>query len=174
MEFRFEQAFEILSQTPTTLNSLLRGLSREWALNNEGGESWSPFDIVGHLIHGEETDWIPRARIILEYGESKPFEPFDRFAMFERFKGEPLDHLLDLFAQMRAASLETLRGLNITPDKLDLRGTHPQLGTVTLGQLLSTWVVHDLGHLGQIARVMSKRYADEVGPWKAFLPILTK
>src|SRR5262245_56146428 len=154
MEFQLEQALEILQRTPSTLNALLRGVSEQWIHNNEGCESWSPHAVVGHLIHGEETDWIPRAKIILEYGEGKAFEPFDRFAMFEKFKDRSLDELLDLFATRRRKNLGTLAGLNITPEKLERLGSHPELGTVTLRQLLATWVVHDLSHIAQISRVM--------------------
>ena len=174
MEFELEQAVEILSRTPATLNSLLRGLPASWIRNNEGAESWSPFDVLGHLIYGEETDWIPRAKIILEHGESKPFEPFDRFAQFERFKGKSLEELLDTFAQWRQRNLKTLQQMKLTADKLTLRGTHPEFGSVTMRQLLATWVVHDLNHISQIVRVMSKQYAEAVGPWKAYLSILSR
>lgn len=174
MTFQLEQAIEILSRTPATLNSLLRNVSDEWTHKNEGGESWSPFDVLGHLIHGEEADWIPRARIILDHGTARAFDPFDRFAMFEESKGKSMNELLDSFESLRRKSLEELHNLNITSDKLALRGTHPSLGEVTLGQLLSTWVVHDLSHTAQIARVMCRQYAEEVGPWAAFLPILDR
>src|SRR6185436_11977206 len=164
MEFQLDQAREILGRTPVTLNSLLRDVP----------ETWSPFDVVGHLIHAEETDWIPRARIIVEQGESGTFEPFDRFAMFEKFKGTSLTELLDRFESLRAESLKVLESMNLTPELLGKRGTHPELGEVTLSQLLSTWVVHDLGHIGQIVRVMSKQYGEAVGPWKAYLPVLSR
>jgi hypothetical protein len=174
MEFQLEQATEILRRTPATLNSLLRHLPDEWTLATEGPESWSPFDIVGHLIHGEEADWIPRARIILEHGESRAFEPFDRHAMFENSKGKSLGELLDRFEQLRGESLKELERMSLTPEALARRGAHPELGVVTLGQLLSTWVVHDLGHVGQVVRVMAKQYAEAVGAWQAYLPVLTK
>lgn len=174
MEFQMEQAKEILNRTPGALNFLLRGLSDEWTRENEGPDTWSPFDVVGHLIHAEETDWIPRAKMILDHGESKPFEPFDRFAQFEKSKDKSLDGLLDEFEAARRKSLETLEALDITPSKLELRGTHPNLGAVTLGQLLSTWAVHDLNHISQIVRVMSKQYSQATGPWKAYLSILNK
>lgn len=174
MEFQLDQAKEILRRTPATLNSLLRHLPEEWVLSNEGPESWSPFDVVGHLIHGEETDWIPRARIILERGESRAFEPFDRFAMFEKSRGKSLGDLLDRFEWLRGESLKELEGMNLPPAMLEKRGTHPALGMVTLGQLLSTWVVHDLGHIGQIVRVMAKQYDEAVGPWQAYLPVLSR
>lgn len=174
MQFQLEQGIEILSRTPETLNSLLRGLSGDWIYNNEGSESWSPFDILGHFIHGEETDWIPRAQIILEYGDSRPFEPFDRFAQFEKSKGKSLDELLDTFAQLRKKNLAALKKMKLSAEKLGQTGMHPELGRVTLRQLLSTWVVHDLGHLAQITRVMAKQYREEVGPWEAYLPVLSR
>ena len=174
MQFQIERSVEILSRTPATLNSLLRGLSSDWIYNNEGGDSWSPFDIVGHLIHGEETDWIPRARIILEHGQSRPFEPFERFAMLEKSKGKSLDELLDTFARLRKESLVALKKLELSPKKLEQTGIHPALGQVTLRQLLSTWTVHDLNHIGQIVRVMAKQYKEEVGPWISHLSILNK
>src|SRR5688572_7416891 len=152
MEFQLEQATEILRRTPATLNALLRHLPKEWTLATEGPETWSPFDVVGHLIHGEEADWIPRARIILEHGEGRAFEPFDRQAMFEKSRGKNLCELLDRFEQLRGESLKDLEGMNLTPELLARRGTHPELGAVTLSQLLSAWVVHDLGHVAQIVR----------------------
>ena len=174
MEFHLEQATEILRRTPSTLNSLLCSISDEWILSNEGFESWSPFDVVGHLIHAEETDWISRAKIILEYGDTHPFEPFDRFAMFEKSKGKSLTELLDAFEELREENLKELEKMCLTPQILDTRGKHPELGAVTLKQLLATWVVHDLSHIGQVARVMAKQYKSEVGPWKVYLPILVK
>jgi hypothetical protein len=174
MEFHLDQGTEILRQTPMTLNSLLRPLSDNWILKNEGSQTWSPFDIVGHLIHGEETDWLPRARIILEHGESRPFDPFDRFAMFEKSRGRSLNELLDRFESLRDQNLKALKEMNLTPEILQERGMHPELGVVTLSQLLSTWVVHDLGHIGQIVRVMAKQYKEAVGPWQEYLPILTR
>ena len=174
MEFRLDLAKEILGRTPATLNSLLGRLPDEWLLPNEGPDTWSPFDIVGHLIHGEETDWIPRARVILEHGEGRAFEPFDRFAMFEVSRGKSIGDLLATFERLRAESLRELEGMNITPLTLARRGTHPELGAVTLGQLLSTWVVHDLGHVAQIARVMAKQYGEAVGAWRAYLPVLSR
>lgn len=174
MEFQVHHAKEILKRTPATLNSLLRDVPDVWARANEGPETWSAFDIVGHLVHGEETDWIPRARIILEHGESGTFEPFDRFAMFEKSRGKSLIELLDKFELLRQQSLSQLEAMNLTPELLRRRGTHPELGVVTLSQLLSTWVVHDLGHIAQIARVMSKQYGEAVGPWKAYLQVLSR
>jgi uncharacterized damage-inducible protein DinB len=172
MEFQLEQAIDILSRTPTTLNSLLKGAPAEWAKNNEGPDTWSPYDVLGHLVHGEEADWIPRARIILDYGEERAFEPFDRFAQFEKSKGKSTAALLDEFEMLRTRNLEALAQMNITPDQLSRRGKHPELGSVTLAELLATWVAHDLSHVAQAARVMCKQYSDAVGPWKAYLPIL--
>lgn len=174
MEFQLDHAKEILRRTPATLNLFLRGLPDEWLHSNEGPESWSPFDILGHLIHGEQTDWIARAKRILEDGEERAFEPFDRFAMFEISKGKSVDELLDRFEQLRGESLRELEAMNITPELLAKRGRHPDLGVVTLSQLLSTWVVHDLGHVAQIARVMAKQYGEAVGAWRAYLPIVTR
>jgi uncharacterized damage-inducible protein DinB len=174
MEFHLEQAREILRRTPSALNSLLRHLPDQWVLHNEGPDSWSVYDIVGHLIHGEETDWIPRAEIILRDGESGTFEPFDRFAMFEKSRGKSLDELLDQFERLRVESLNKLGEMNLTPETLKKRGRHPDLGVVTLEELVSTWVVHDLGHMAQISRVMARQYEDAVGPWKAFLSILRR
>lgn len=172
MEFQLTHALEILRQTPATLRSLLDGLSPEWIHATEGPDTWSPFNIVGHLIHGEETDWISRALIILNQGESHPFEPFDRVAMFERYGHQSLTELLDLFARHRAANLEKLISLNLTDEHLALRGQHPAFGSVTLRQLLATWVAHDLSHLAQISRVLAHQYRDAVGPWREYLSIL--
>ena len=174
MQFKLEEATQILRQTPSTLNTLLRPLSTPWTEHNEGPNTWSPFDVVGHLIHGEETDWIPRARIIVNDGESRAFEPFDRVAMFERSKGKSLAELLDTFSDLRAANLRELDQMKLSPAMLEMRGTHPELGTVTLSQLLASWVVHDLGHIGQVVRVMARQYREEVGPWSAYLSILGK
>lgn len=174
MEFQLANAKEILRRTPSTLNALLFGLPDEWTHANEGADTWSPFDVVGHLIHAEETDWIPRARMIIEHGEERTFEPFDRFHMFEKSKGKSLNELLATFAGLRAENLRKLEEMSITTEMLEKGGTHPEFGAVTLGQLLSTWVVHDLGHLGQIARVMSKQYKEAVGAWRAYLPILSR
>ena len=174
MEFNLAQALPILERTPATLRTLLADLPSEWTDGNEGPETWSPFDVVGHLIHGERTDWIPRARIILEEGRSRPFEPFDRFAQFRDSAGKSLDQLLDEFAQLRAESLRTLKGWRLTEEQLVLQGEHPIFGAVTLRQLLSTWTAHDLSHIAQISRVMTKQYRDAVGPWRAFLPIMDR
>ena len=174
MEFQLESAIAILRRTPSTLDGLLRNLPDEWLMQNEGPSTWSPFDVIGHLIHGEETDWIPRAKIILEHGESQPFTSFDRFAMFEKSKGKRMTELLDEFQQRREANLEQLNKMKLTTDMLEQRGRHPELGVVTLKQLLATWVAHDLGHIAQIVRVMAKQYRLEVGPWQQYLSILTK
>jgi hypothetical protein len=163
---------ETLGRTPATLKAMLQGLSGECVDGGGDEADWGPFDVVGHLIFGEETDWIPRARIILEYGDSRPFVPFDRLAQFERFRGRSMDELLGMFEEARRANLETLRAMEITPERLELRGMHPELGPVTLGQLLATWVVHDLNHIAQIAEGLAKPYDAAVGPWKAYLPIL--
>ncbi|HEX6731932.1 MAG TPA: DinB family protein [Pyrinomonadaceae bacterium] len=174
MEFQIELATEVLKTTPSTLKSVLGPLSEPWLIHNEGPETWSPFDIVGHLIHGEETDWIRRARIILEQGEERPFEPFDRFAMFEKSKGKSIAELLDSFGRLREENLRQLDLMQLSEDKLNKRGTHPELGVVTLRQLLASWVVHDLGHVAQAVRVMAKQYREEVGPWQQYLPVLTR
>lgn len=174
MEFQLERAREILMRTPPTLNSLLRNLPDQWVFHNEGVDSWSVYDVVGHLIHGEETDWIPRANIILRDGKSRTFDPFDRFVMFEKTGGESLAQLLTRFELLRAENLNELEEMNLTPEMLKKRGRHPELGVVTLQELLSTWVVHDLSHMGQIVRVMAKQYEEAVGPWKAYLSILRR
>lgn len=174
MELEMNRAVEVLERTPGTLRSLLGGVSDAWVLPNEGPDTFSPHDVVGHLIHGEKTDWIPRVRLILEHGASKPFEPFDRFGFRAYATGVPIDALLDDFERLRAENLETLRGFKLGPGQLAREGAHPFLGSVTLGQLIASWVVHDLGHLAQAARVMAKQYREEVGPWTQFLAILSK
>ena len=172
MEFDVVQATEILSRTPSVFHALLRDLADPWVFSNEGEETWSPFDVLGHLIHGEHTDWIGRARLILEKGEEQVFEPFDRFAQVDESKGKSLVDLLNEFAVLRSANLATLRGWNLTPADLERRGRHPEFSVVTLRQLLATWVVHDLGHIAQATRAMAKQYDPEVGPWRAYLSIL--
>lgn len=174
MNFKLEHVEEILKRTPAVLNQLLRDLPDEWSRENEGAETWSAFDVVGHLIHGEETDWIPRAQIILEDGEARPFQPFDMFAQFERSAGKSLAELLDTFEALRRSNLDRLKAWQITEDQLDKKGMHPELGVVSLRQLLATWVVHDLSHIAQINRVLCKQYSAEVGPWKEYLPILSR
>lgn len=174
MNFTLPETIAMLARTPTVLDHLLRGTSPAWHTTNEGPDTWSAFDVVGHLIHGEETDWIPRARIILEHGAAQPFTPFDRFAQFNRFADWSLDALLDRFSELRRANLEILRTFDLTESALALPGTHPELGPVNLRQLLATWAVHDLNHIAQIARVMAKVYTAEVGPWQAYLTILNR
>ena len=174
MNFQIDKALEILKQTPATLESLLGSLSSEWTQCDEGPDTWSPFDVLGHLIHGEETDWVPRLKIILEYGESKTFTPFDRFAQFEHSRGKTLPQLLQEFGRLRGHNLEDLKALNLQPEQLDLTGMHPELGKVTVRQLLATWTVHDLTHIAQIVRTLGKAYSVEVGPWKAYLGILQR
>jgi hypothetical protein len=173
MQFDLASAQEVLRRTPQTLASLLRDLPEGWVHHDEGPGTWSVFDVIGHLIHGERTDWIPRARIILRDGTTKAFEPFDRFAQLHASRGKSLGELLDEFAGLRAQNLAELEGFRLVPEQLALEGRHPDLGVVTLGQLLSTWVAHDLDHLAQVARVMAKCYTDEVGPWKAYLRVLS-
>ena len=168
-----DETVTILERTPATLDALLRGLADGWTIAHEGGDTWSPFDVIGHLIHGERTDWIPRARIILEYGDSRPFDVFDRFAQFAVSDGRSLASLLDEFAALRQGSLRQLASLELTNVDLDRRGRHPALGVVTLRQLLATWVAHDLDHVVQIARVLARQYSDEVGPWRAYLRIIS-
>jgi hypothetical protein len=172
MKFQVEQAIEILSRTPETVKSLLGNLSDEWTASENDRENWSPFDIVGHYLHAEETDWIPRSRIILRQGENRTFEPFDRFAQFEISKDKTLSELLETFAEKRQESLETLKSWNLTDSQLKLKGNHPELGEVTLEQLLSTWVVHDLTHIRQIVTFQAQKYAENVGVWKEYLSIL--
>lgn len=172
MQYDLHEATVLLARTPKTLDVLLRGLPEPWTHQNEGENTWSPFDVLGHLIHGEETDWIPRLEIILEHGPSRPFEPFDRFAQVEKSKGKTVEDLLDTFAELRADNLAALHKLDLQPSDFDRRGTHPELGEVTARQLLATWVAHDLGHIAQITRVMAKQYDGEVGPWKQYMGVL--
>ena len=167
--FVIEEAMAILARTPSTLDVLLRGLPASWTLAHEGGETWSPFDVIGHLIHGEQVDWIPRAKIILTHGDTRAFDRFDRLAQFAASAGRTLPNLLDDFARLREANLRELGALNLTNADLDRVGRHPELGVVTLRQLLATWVTHDLDHIMQIARVLARQYSDEVGPWRAYL-----
>lgn len=173
MEFDLTRSMEILGRTPATLRALLDGIADPWVRGTEGPETFSPFDVVGHLIDGEETDWIPRARIILAQGANVAFAPYDRFRHRSRNAGRALASLLREFTDLRAQNLAVVRSWRLTPPQLDLAGTHPTLGPVTLRQLLATWVVHDLGHVAQVARVMAKQYGEAVGPWSAFLPVLT-
>lgn len=172
IEFSIDKSLSILERTPFVIEMLLRDLPEDWAMNNEGEGTWSPFDIVGHLIHGEKTDWIPRIKIILSDPGNKTFEPFDRFAQFNDSKGRTLSELLIEFKLRRKSSIEILNSLKITDNHLGQTGIHPKFGSVTLRELLATWVAHDLNHIGQIVRVMAKQYRNEVGPWKEFLGIL--
>ena len=171
--FAMDEAVAILSRTPATLDALLRGLQEGWIAANEGGETWSPFDVMGHLIHGEKTDWMPRAKIIVEHGDARPFDKFDRLAQFAESEGRTLASLLDEFATLRQENLRQLAALDLSDRVLDRRGRHPELGGVTLRQLLATWVAHDLDHIVQIARVLARQYSDEVGPWRAYLRIIS-
>ena len=171
MKFELEQAIEVLSQTPKTVKSLLGNLSGEWTNSDGNSDDWGPFDVVGHYIHGEETDWIPRAEIILAQG-NPTFEPFDRFAQFEKSKGKTLGELLEVFADLRRKNLEKLRQMNLTPEQLKLKGIHPELGEVNLEQLLATWLVHDLTHIRQIVTFLAQKYSENVGVWREYLSIL--
>jgi hypothetical protein len=162
----------VLERTPPVLRALLQGIPARLATSTEGEGTWSPFDVVGHLIHGERTDWIPRLRIILTDGEERPFEPFERFAQFGASQGKRLEDLLDEFEALRAANIETLRSLLAEGIDLEKKGTHPELGRVTAGELLATWATHDLGHIAQVARVLAWQYGPDTGPWRAYLPIL--
>ncbi len=173
MEFDVTTSIDVLQRTPATVRALLQDLPEPWVRGTEGPETFSPFDVVGHLIDGEETDWMTRARIILARGPDPRFEPYDRFRHWRRNVGRSLESLLTEFAELRAANLELLRSWQLGKTELDLAGTHPIFGRVTLRQLLAAWVVHDLGHIAQIARVMAKQYREEVGPWVPFMPVLT-
>jgi hypothetical protein len=172
MSIVLSEAVQVLSRTPAMLRPLLAGLGEEWLGANEGPDTFTPRDVIGHLIFGEETDWIPRLRIILESGESQPFTPFDRFGFQAKYGDHSIDALLRRFAEVREDNLRQLEALRLAPGQLDLRGTHPELGRVTLSQLLATWVAHDLTHVSQVVRVMAKRYQEAVGPWRAYLRIL--
>ena len=173
MEFDLESACDVLRRTPTALATLVRDLPEGWVRQNEGNDTWNVVDVVGHLIHCERTDWIPRARIILEHGTARTFEPFDRFAHLHASKTTPLGELLDELSTLRTASLAELASWRLRPEQLALQGRHPELGVVTLAQLLSTWVAHDLDHVVQVARVMAKCYTEAVGPWRSYLRVLS-
>ena len=172
MDFDFQTARPILARTPAVLNTLLRDLPDAFVTGNEGPDTWSPFDVMGHLVHGERTDWIPRVNHLLKHRESVAFPKFDRFAQFEESKGRTLPELLDAFAELRRESLERLDALNVSPADLALTGLHPVFGQVTLGQLLATWVAHDLDHVMQISRCMARQYTEAVGPWYEYLRIV--
>jgi hypothetical protein len=173
MKYNSTAASQILERTPVVLRSLLSGLHDDWIMNNEGPDTFSPYDVLGHLIHGEKTDWVTRAKIILEFGIDKPFTPWDRFAQYEESKDKTLLQLLDEFERIRKENMQWFRSLNLTEADLDKKGVHPTLGAVTLRNLLSTWVVHDLTHIAQITRVMAKQYKEELGPWPQFFRILS-
>jgi hypothetical protein len=172
MDFSLAEATGVLTRTPATLNALLRGLPNTWVRCNEGKDTWSAFDILGHLIFGERTDWMPRVRIVLENGEARPFDPFDRFAQSTGSQDQSLEQLLDDFARLRKENLTALQALNLQPEDLSRRGRHPALGVVTLSELLAAWTVHDLTHVHQLSRLMAHQYRDAVGPWSAYLGVL--
>ena len=174
MESMLSEIVAVLSRTPASLRALLDGLPEPWLTANEGENTFSPRDVVGHLIHGEKTDWMPRVKLILDCGEAEPFVPFDRFGFRDAIRGVSIGALLAEFESLRASNLALLNHLSLTQSQLSLRGRHPELGPVTLGQLLATWAVHDLNHIGQVVRVMSHRYDGAVGPWKAYLGILNR
>jgi hypothetical protein len=174
MDFDLVTGTAVLARTPQTMRAMLAGLPPSWTDATEGPDTWSPYVIVGHLIHGERTDWIPRARIILAQGTQRRFTPFDRFAQFRESQGRSLVDLLDEFTRLRTENLATLDGWRLTAEQLALEGEHPELGVVSLRQLLATWVAHDLGHVAQAARVMAKQYREAVGPWRAYLPIMDR
>ena len=172
MEYRISEAVPILQRTPAALHALLLGLPDAWTRATEGPGTWSPFDVVGHLIHGERTDWVPRVEHILAHGDAVPFPPFDREAMFTASAGMSLAELLATFAELRAVSLSRLDALRLTESDLDRTGRHPEFGVVTLRQHLATWVAHDLSHVSQVVRVMGRQYDGAVGPWKKYLSLL--
>jgi hypothetical protein len=167
-----DECLAVLTRTPAILDSLLRDLPVAWTAATEGPNTWSPYYVVGHLIHGEKTDWMPRLSIIIKHGPDRAFDVFDREAQFRDTEGKPLPQLLDEFAKLRDANIERLRALDLAPAQLELRGVHPELGSVTLRQLVATWTAHDLAHILQITRVMAKRYRDEVGPWAEYFSVM--
>jgi hypothetical protein len=172
MEHDLQQTIVLLARTPAALDALLRDLPDAWTMRNEGANTWSAYDVVGHLIHGERTDWMPRARMILRAGDTQAFEPFDRLAQERESKGQSLAQLLDEFARLRAENLAELRKLELKPQDLARRGRHPALGAVTLSQLLATWAAHDLTHLHQLSRIMAHQYREAVGPWDQYLGVM--
>lgn len=172
MQHNLNDTIALLARTPAVLDALLRDLPDSWTLQNEGENTWSAFDVVGHLIHGELTDWMPRARMILQFGDSKTFEPFDRLAQERESRGKSLPELLDEFARLRSKNLDELRALNLREKDFASRGRHPSLGTVMLSQLLATWAAHDLTHVHQISRIMAHQYSEAVGPWKRYLGVM--
>jgi hypothetical protein len=172
MDFDLEKSIAVLERSPATLRAMLLGLPEEWLMSNEGGDSWSPYDVVGHLVSLERSDWIPRARTILHHGTSRDLDPVDRFAMFTESRGKSIEQLLDELAALRQESIATLRAFNLTEADFSRKGRHPAFGEVTLGQLLATWTVHDLNHIHQIAQTMSHQYLEAVGKWREYLLIL--
>ena len=173
MKYDLDKSLEILERTPAVLNTLLSGLHKDWVMHNEGPETFSPYDVLGHLIHGEKTDWTVRTKMILEFSTGKTFEPWNRFAQFEESKGKTMQQLLDEFTAIRKKNMNWFNALHLTEADLDKKGMHPKLGEVSLRNLLATWVVHDLTHIGQITRVMAKQYKEEMGPWPEFFRILS-
>ena len=171
MRFKPDEAIQVLSRTPATLRAMLGGLDEVWTSSNYGKDTFSPFDVVGHLIHGERCDWMTRAGIILEHGTQRPFDPFDRYAMYQESKGKSMRQLLDEFAQVREANLDRFRALKLDEAQLDRTGMHPALGVVTLRQLLAAWTAHDLNHIHQIAKCMASQYRDESGPWAGYMGV---
>jgi len=172
MKYDIEKSCQILDRTPAMLKAVLSNLDDGWVMSNEGPETFSPYDVIGHLIHGEKTDWVPRAKMILEFGNTKTFVPWDRFAQYEESKGKSLEQLLDEFKTLRKDNMTWFKSLKLSEKDLDKKGMHPELGEVTLRNLLATWVVHDLTHIAQITRVMAKQYKEEMGPWPEFFRIL--
>lgn len=172
MNYDFDKSYAILERTPRVLKILLSDLDNDWIYNNEGPDTFSPFDVIGHLLHGERTDWITRTKVILEFGVEKAFTPYDRFAQYRESEGKNINQLLTEFEEERNNNLDWLKSMHLSPSDLDKQGLHPSLGTVTLRNLLSTWVVHDLTHIAQITRVMAKQYKTEIGPWVEFFRIL--
>ena len=172
MKFELKKSLEILEKTPRVIEALCSNLSEDWLLKNEGGESWSPFDVIGHLIHGEITDWIPRLLIILSDQNTEPFKSFDRFAQFERSKGKTTVDLISEFRKLRQLNLNKLVSLQLSEQQLNRKGMHPEFGEVSAKQLLSTWTVHDLVHINQITRVMARQYTNEIGPWVNYIGLL--
>jgi hypothetical protein len=173
MQYDLNKSLQVLERTPSVLKSLLSDLDDEWLINNEGPETFSPYDVLGHMIHGEKKDWTERIKMILEYGQEKTFESWDRFAMYEESKGKTTGQMLDEFEELRKKNLEWFKSLKLTEGDLDKKGMHPKLGTVTLRNLLATWVIHDLTHIAQITRVMAKQYKEEMGPWVEFFRIMS-
>ena len=173
MKYKLKESREILERTPYVLQAFLKNISSDWSKQNEGGESWSPYEILGHLIHGERTDWIPRCQIILDFGTSHPFTPCDRNAQKNESKGKSLSQLIDEFKKLRKENLAKLDAMELTEEDLEKKGMHPELGEVNLSELLASWTVHDLSHIAQIARVMAKQYRNEIGPWKEYLTIVS-